>query len=87
MALQTVTSPLVHRPTLWFLSDREGHQTANHVFFYSLLTGKLTASAAWVNEPNRLAFAPKETLLYVSDTSSALLQIDDVCVSAVAALG
>ena len=70
--------------TIWFsdppygiLSNREGHQaaaeqSANHVFCFDPATGVLTATSAWVQEPNGLAFSPDESLLYVSDTSAAL---------------
>nr|WP_315431412.1 SMP-30/gluconolactonase/LRE family protein [uncultured Albidiferax sp.] len=64
-------------PPYGILSDREGHkavpeQAANHVFCFNPATGVLTATSAWVQEPNGLAFSPDESLLYVSDTSAAL---------------
>lgn len=70
--------------TIWFtdppygiVSDREGHRAEselgdNYVFRYDPLSGALDIVSDFVEEPNGLAFAPDESLLYVADTSAAL---------------
>ncbi|AXF12942.1 gluconolactonase (plasmid) [Paraburkholderia graminis] len=70
--------------TIWFsdppygiVSDREGHAAEselgeNYVFRYDPAAGELTVATDFVEEPNGLAFSPDESILYVSDTSSAM---------------
>jgi gluconolactonase len=72
--------------TIWFtdppygiLSNHEGHQANselgdNYVFRFDPASGSLRIVSDWVDEPNGLAFSPDESLLYVSDTSAALVQ-------------
>jgi gluconolactonase len=70
--------------TIWFsdppygiVSDHEGHRGEselgdNHVFRFDPASDTLEVASSFVDEPNGLAFAPDEALLYVSDTSAAL---------------
>ncbi|MEO6565475.1 MAG: SMP-30/gluconolactonase/LRE family protein [Casimicrobiaceae bacterium] len=69
--------------TIWFtdppygiVSNVEGHAAPSelgvcHVFRFDPVDGTLRAVASGLQEPNGLAFAPDESKLYVSDTSSA----------------
>ena len=64
-------------PPYGIVSDREGHRAdselgRNHVFRHDPATGALRIASDLLEEPNGLAFAPDETVLYVSDTSAAL---------------
>jgi gluconolactonase len=70
--------------TIWFtdppygiLSNHEGHQAEselgdNYVFRFDPASRTLDVVSTFVEEPNGLAFSPDESVLYVSDTSSAL---------------
>jgi len=69
--------------TIWFtdppygiVSNIEGHAAPSelggcHVFRFDPADGTLRSVASSLQEPNGLAFAPDESKLYVSDTSSA----------------
>ncbi len=69
--------------TIWFtdppygiVSNHEGHAAPSelgvcNVFRFDPADGTLRAVAGRLQEPNGLAFAPDESKLYVSDTSSA----------------
>lgn len=64
-------------PPYGIVSDREGHQAESelggcNVFRFDPGTGELLVVSDFVEEPNGLAFSPDESVLYVSDTSSAL---------------
>jgi gluconolactonase len=64
-------------PPYGIASNHEGHQAeselgVNYVFRFDPKNGALTAVTDFVEEPNGLAFSPDETVLYVSDTSSAM---------------
>jgi gluconolactonase len=77
--------------TIWFtdppygiVSDREGHRADSelgdcYVFRFDPAAapqGALRIVSDFVEEPNGLAFSPDERVLYVSDTSAALLPAD-----------
>ena len=65
-------------PPYGIISDYEGHKADseigdNLVFRFDPVTGELDAVTDRVEAPNGLAFSPDESILYVSDTSSATL--------------
>jgi gluconolactonase len=69
--------------SLWFtdpqygiLSNHEGYQAPseigdNYVYRFDPVSKSLDVVSDFVDEPNGLAFSPDESLLYVSDTSTA----------------
>jgi len=64
-------------PPYGILSDVEGHRATSelgdcYVFRFDPGSGALRIVSDLVEEPNGLAFAPDESVLYVSDTSAAL---------------
>ncbi len=68
-------------PPYGIISDYEGHTADseigdNLVFRLDPATGELDPVTDWVDAPNGLAFSPDESILYVSDTSSATLVTD-----------
>ncbi len=68
-------------PPYGIISDYEGHKADseigdNLVFRFDPVTGELDAVTDRVEAPNGLAFSPDKSILYVSDTSSAMLVTD-----------
>jgi gluconolactonase len=71
--------------TIWFtdppygiLSDREGHKAPSEigrccVYRFDPETGSLRQVSDWLVHPNGLAFSPDESVLYVTDTSAAVI--------------
>jgi len=71
--------------TVWFtdppygiLSDCEGHAAPSEigrccVYRFDPASGSLRQVTDWLVHPNGLAFSPDESVLYVSDTSAAVL--------------
>jgi len=64
-------------PPYGILGDAEGHRAESelgdcYVFRFDPATGALRVVSDEVEEPNGLAFAPDESVLYVTDTSAAL---------------